>query len=162
MRGPESTVAEVSDADLARYAKAASFVIGGRVRFTGSATANDPNGQRTYKYVIVETDEYLSGDPFEVHPRYQRSFPLLELVFRTEGPDEAPAPVPEGPGALDALTCRNDEHFVFFVDLPGMSHVEGSEKPPAPVERSFGVYEVHLVAVVPASAKDRVLAIVRR
>jgi hypothetical protein len=156
MRVPEEDVRAPSDSELLAWTKRAKFVVRGRVRFSGSVTGNDPQGYRTYRYLIVDTDEFLKGDPFAVHPRYQKSFPLLELTFRTAGPDEEPVPVPEEQ-SLAALACREEESFVFFVDLPTAESVEASPRVPGPVERAFARYLVPFVAVAPESAKERVI-----
>lgn len=156
MRVSEKDVREPSDAELKNWTRRAKFAVRGRVRFSGTATANDPQGYRTYRYLIIDADEYLKGDPFSVHPRYQKSFPLLELTFRTAGPDEESVPVPDDQ-SLEPLACREDESFVFFVDLPTADSAEASPRVPGPVERAFARFGVALVAVAPESAKERVI-----
>lgn len=156
MRVPEKDVHEPTPAELVSWTKQAKFVIRGRVRFSGTATANDPQGYRTYRYLIVDADEFLKGDPFAVHPRYQKSFPLLELTFRTTGPDEESVPVPETQ-SLELLACREEESFVFFVDLPTAESQEANPRVPGPVERSFARYDVPVIAVAPEGVKERVI-----
>lgn len=156
MRVSEKELAEPSEAELSSWTKRAKFAVRGRVRFSGTATANDPQGYRTYRYLIVDADEFLKGDPFAVHPRYQKSFPLLELTFRTVGPDEESVPVPEEQ-SLELLACREEESFVFFVDLPTAESAEANPRVPGPVERAFARYLVPVIAVAPESVKERVI-----
>jgi hypothetical protein len=159
VRDPAQTVRDPADAELSKYLELSKFVVRGRVRFTGTTVANDPQGYRTYRYVIVDSDEYLKGEPFAVHPRYQRSFPLLEMVFRTEGPDEEEAAVPDNQTSIQGLACRQEEAFLFFLELPVMGSQEAIPRVPGPVERAFGRYEPRLIAIAPESARERVLAL---
>ena len=132
MRNPVKEVPEPSPSALDGYVRKAKFAIRGRVRFSGEVTANNPQGSRTYRYLIIDADEFLKGDPFSVHPRYQKGFPLLELTFRTAGPDEEAVDIDEHSSWLEAIACRDDEAFVFFVDLPTADIRGGGAARPAP------------------------------
>lgn len=125
-------------AELRARAAAASHVVRGRIRWTGSVIDVEHTSQRELGYVVVDILEFHQGDAWSVDPRMRRSFPLLGNQ-------------PE----LRALNCRTGEAFFFFVDLSGESWPGGT---PDPVFRAFGERAVELVAIVPESAAESVRA----
>ena len=154
---PSSQFPEIGDEELAKAA-GVSHVVVGRVRWTGGATANEYNGYRAYRYVIVDIDEFLRGDPWSVAPKYRRSFPLLTLVSTRNDKDESQAPRDRKSELVTALECRNEESFLFFVELPSEERLQrASARLPGPVERAFGPYDVPLHGVLPASERERLM-----
>jgi hypothetical protein len=118
-------------------AESARHVVRARVRWTGSV--NDEDG-REFPYVIADVLDFQQGDPWAVHPRYRRSFPLL-------GDPAEPAAL----ALIARLACRQGEAFLFHADLPGIRDEPPVRAPPAPILRAFGKYRIRLHAVVPTS-----------
>ncbi|MBX3130651.1 MAG: hypothetical protein KF718_28285 [Polyangiaceae bacterium] len=146
-------VAEPSDHDLRRAAAEAPYVVRGRVRFAGTAVARRGQQQRSYVYVIVDALDFLRGDPWQIHPRYRRSFPLLEVEVPSDGDGVAE------PRVLGSLRCREEEVYYFFI-APPTTDSQSGPAPPAPVQRSFGAFHVQLLSIVPERAAARVEAAV--
>ncbi len=138
----------MSDEALADLARRAPHVLRGRVRFSGSAVTRRGGEPTTHTYLIVDTLEFLKGDPFQVHTRYRRAFPLLA----PESGSEAGA----SGKLLGSLRCQEDEAFLFFVGLPVAHTTAKVSSPPAPVQRSFGVYDVELFGILPEDQRRRV------
>jgi len=138
---PEGRLPKLADAELATRLSRARYAVRGRLRFTAATVDWDGQERHDYRYAVVDVLEVLRGDPWIVLPHYRRSFPLL-----------APA---DEEGTLAALRCRQDEAFVFLVDLPDQQRATRGPVPD-PVARSFGPFQVKLYAALPESARDRI------
>ncbi len=151
---------ELNAAELTVAVKRASHVVRGRVRFTGSAVNYDGGKELRYVYIIVDTLEFLKGDPWQVPERYRKSFPLLVL---DSGKSESPHFAPEGSVAAmaQALSCREEEALWFALDLPNAQRRPLHEIPD-PVRRSFGPLDVRLHAAVAETQRDRLVKALSR
>jgi hypothetical protein len=150
----------VDDAALTAAVRRATYLVRGRVRFTGNAVNYDGDKQLRYVYIIVDTLEYLKGDPWQVPERYRKSFPLLALESgRSESPHFASEPA--ALATIEALSCREDEALWFALDLPS-PHSRPLHEVPDPVRRSFGPLDVGLHAVVAETERDRLVEALSR